>query len=67
MTWKVHRKSDGADMEIEAPGVFSIGATQLSLTHSASDFAQRLTLFDSGTEFYFEGTVSANASPSTTS
>ena len=38
----------------------------MTLTHVVSDYAERLALFDSGSNFYFIGTVS-NATPATTS
>ena len=65
--WKVHRQTDNSDMVTTMPSAFSMGLAEMTLTHTASDIAARKSLFDSGQNYYFEGTVSAEASPTTTS
>ena len=60
ITWKMHRLSDSVDMEVSTPTVYSIatGATDLTLTHTVSDYAARLALFSAPVSYYFEGTFS---------
>ena len=46
------------------PTVFSMSATELTVTHVVSDIAQRLSLFGSET-YYFIGIVSGSEAPTT--
>ena len=67
VSWNIYRQSDDADMEATLGSVFTIvGDTHLAVSHDVSDYAQRLALFASGSNYYFVGTVS-DATPASTS
>lgn len=62
LTFKVYRQWDNQDMEALLPAVFAIGATDMTITHVVSDYAERHSLFGSEV-YYFRGTVTVPGSP----
>ena len=54
--------SDDADAELLWPSNFSISATELTITHVVSNYADRISLFGNN-EFYFRGTVTGSQTP----
>ena len=52
VTWNFIRASDNQNMLIAKPTVFQMSATDLTISHTVSDFQARLDLFGSES-FYF--------------
>ena len=64
VSWKVFRASDNQDMEVAMPSVFSVGATDLTFTHTEANYVDRLTLFGEN-DYYFQGTLDDSTSKTT--
>ena len=60
-TWQVKLKSDNTDQVLTLSSVFSISGSNLALSHTVSNYAQRITLFGNKA-YYFIGTIDDFAS-----
>ena len=61
MTWKSHDQTTNSDLMVIEPATFSLSATDLTFSHTPTDFAQRLAKFQWATTYYFEGTLDDSA------
>jgi len=66
MTWKSHDQATNIDMVASLPSAYSLSATDLTISHTPTDFAQRLAKANWATTSYFEGTFD-DSGPSVTS
>ena len=63
-TWAIKKLSDDQDMITLLPSVFGFSGSNLVLSHTVNDFAQRKSLFGSDV-YYLIGTLSNSASTQT--